>query len=218
MGATAKALLPQLMRGSIERAPATALSYSDLLARAQTLNVNEIRQLARFVPVIILIPESSPGQTAPPKVPCNRSLNKTAKTAKILNLLGKATDQKRSLRQDGEFSFDQVNVNFLEMSAHRNGEPVVLTTMEFKVLKYLIQNARRVVSRNEFLNEVWGCDNYPLTRTVDNHILEVAAKTRTAAIPTLAHSNGARAGTSSYLRLARAQASKESLSQVSPII
>jgi len=218
MGATAKALIPPLVRGSVERAPATALSYSDLLARAQTLNVNEIRQLARYVPVIILIPESSPGQTAPPKVPCNRSLNKTAKTAKILNLLGKATDQKRSLGQDGEFSFDQVNVNFLEMSAHRNGEPVVLTTMEFKVLKYLIQNARRVVSRNEFLNEVWGCDNYPLTRTVDNHILEVAAKTRTAAIPTLAHSNGARAGTSSYLRLARAQASKESLSQVSPII
>jgi hypothetical protein len=73
MGATAKALVPPLVRGSIERAPVTALSLSDLLARAQTLNVNEIRQLARFVPVIILIPESSPGQTAPPKVPCNRS-------------------------------------------------------------------------------------------------------------------------------------------------
>ena len=176
MGSTAKALIPPLVRGSVERAPATALSYSDLLARAQTLNVNEIRQLARYVPVIILIPESSPGQTAPPKVPCNRSLNKTAKTAKILNLLGKATDQKRSLGQDGEFSFDQVNVNFLEMSAHRNGEPVVLTTMEFKVLKYLIQNARRVVSRNEFLNEVWGYDNYPLTRTVDNHIFRLRQK------------------------------------------
>jgi DNA-binding response OmpR family regulator len=176
MGATAKALVPPLVRGSIERAPITALNLSDLLARARTLNVNEIRQLARFVPVIILIPESSPGQAAPPKVPCNRSLNETAKTAKTPNLLGKATDQKRSLGQDGEFSFGQVNVNFLEMSAHRNGEPVVLTTMEFKVLKYLIQNARRVVSRNEFLNEVWGYDNYPLTRTVDNHILRLRQK------------------------------------------
>jgi len=177
MGATAKALVPPSVRGSIERAPVTALSLSDLLARAQTLNVNEIRQLARFVPVIILIiPESSPGQTAPPKVPCNLSLNESAKTAKVLNLLGKATDQERSLGQDGEFSFGQVNVNFLEMSAHRNNEPVVLTTMEFKVLKYLIQNARRVVSRNEFLNEVWGYDNYPLTRTVDNHILRLRQK------------------------------------------
>jgi Transcriptional regulatory protein, C terminal len=176
MGATAKALVPPLVRGLIERAPLTALSLSDLLARTQTLNVNEIRQLARFVPVIILIPESSPGQSAQPNIPCNRSLKETGKTAKTLDLLGRATDQGRSLGQDGEFSFGQVNVNFLEMSAQRNGEPVVLTTMEFKVLKYLIQNARRVVSRNELLNEVWGYDNYPLTRTVDNHILRLRQK------------------------------------------
>jgi Transcriptional regulatory protein, C terminal len=176
MGAVAKALVPPLMRGSIERAPFTALSLSDLLARAQTLSVNEIRQLARFVPVIILIPESSPGQTVESNIPCNRSLNETGKTAKILDLLGKATDQGTSLGQDGEFSFGQVSVNFLEMSAQRNGKPVVLTTMEFKVLKYLIQNAKRVVSRNELLNEVWGYDNYPLTRTVDNHILRLRQK------------------------------------------
>jgi hypothetical protein len=52
MGATAKALVPPLVRGSIERAPVTALSLTDLLARAQTLNVNEIRQLACFGRVV----------------------------------------------------------------------------------------------------------------------------------------------------------------------
>ena len=62
------------------------------------------------------------------------------------------------------------------MSAYRNGEPVVLTAMELKLLRYLIQNARRVVSSNELLNEVWGYDNYPLTRTVDNHILKLRQK------------------------------------------
>lgn len=176
MGTTAKALVPPLVRGSIERAPFTALSVSDLLARTQTLSVNEIRQLARFVPVIIVIPEALPGQTAPPKVPGNRSPNETAKAGKILGILSKATDQTRVPGQDGEFSFGQVSVNFLEMSGRRNGEPVVRTTMEFKVLKYLIQNARRVISRNELLNEVWGYDNYPLTRTVDNHILRLRQK------------------------------------------
>jgi DNA-binding response OmpR family regulator len=176
MGAIAKALVPPLVRGSTERAPLTALSLSDLLARTQTLSVNEIRQLTRLVPVIILIPEASPGQTVSSNLPCNRPLKETAKTAKILDLLGKATDQATSLGQHGEFSFGQVSVNFLEMSAQRNGKPVVLTTMEFKVLKYLIQNAKRVVSRNELLNEVWGYDNYPLTRTVDNHILRLRQK------------------------------------------
>jgi DNA-binding response OmpR family regulator len=52
----------------------------------------------------------------------------------------------------------------------------VLTTMEFKTLQYLIQNARRVISRDELLNEVWGYENYPCTRTVDNHILRLRQK------------------------------------------
>jgi len=170
MGSTAKALVPRLMRGSIERALVTTLSLSDLLARTHSLNVEQIRQLARFVRVVILIPESTHGQTVEPKVTCNRSVNETAETAEIFDLLGEATDQ------DSESSFGQVRVNFLEMSAHRNGEPVVLTAMELKLLRYLIQNARRVVSRNELLNEVWGYDNYPLTRTVDNHILKLRQK------------------------------------------
>ncbi len=46
--------------------------------------------------------------------------------------------------------------------------------MEFKVLRYLVQSARRVVSHNELLNDVWGYDS--LTRTVDNHILRLRLK------------------------------------------
>jgi DNA-binding response OmpR family regulator len=51
-----------------------------------------------------------------------------------------------------------------------------MTAMEFKALKYLIQNPRRVISRDEMLNEVWGYQNYPSTRTVDNHILRLRQK------------------------------------------
>ena len=58
----------------------------------------------------------------------------------------------------------------------RKGEPVMLTALEFKTLKYLAQNARRVISRDELLNEVWGYENYPCTRTVDNHILRLRQK------------------------------------------
>jgi DNA-binding response OmpR family regulator len=48
--------------------------------------------------------------------------------------------------------------------------------MEFKTLKYLAQNTRRVISRDELLNEVWGYENYPNTRTVDNYILRLRKK------------------------------------------
>jgi len=40
----------------------------------------------------------------------------------------------------------------------------------------MIHNARRVISRDELLNEVWGYENYPCTRTVDNHIMRLRHK------------------------------------------
>jgi DNA-binding response OmpR family regulator len=73
-------------------------------------------------------------------------------------------------------SFAGISVDFTKMEVSRNGELVVLTAQEFKTLKFLIQNADRVISRDELLNEVWGYQNYPSTRTVDNHILKLRQK------------------------------------------
>jgi DNA-binding response OmpR family regulator len=72
--------------------------------------------------------------------------------------------------------FDGVAVDFVKMEVARDGESVVLTAQEFKTLKFLVQNADRVISRDELLNEVWGYHNYPTTRTVDNHILKLRQK------------------------------------------
>ena len=69
-----------------------------------------------------------------------------------------------------------ISVDFIKMEVNRNGEQVVLTAQEFKTLKFLIHNAERVISRDELLNEVWGYQNYPSTRTVDNHILKLRQK------------------------------------------
>jgi len=74
------------------------------------------------------------------------------------------------------FAFDDVKVDFTKMELWRDGSPVQLTSQEFKVLKFMIQNAERVLSREELLNHVWGYRNYPSTRTVDNHILRLRQK------------------------------------------
>jgi DNA-binding response OmpR family regulator len=73
-------------------------------------------------------------------------------------------------------SFGDVAVDFAKMEVTRSGQPVAMTAQEFKVLKFLMENAERVVSREELLNEVWGYQNYPSTRTVDNHILKLRQK------------------------------------------
>jgi len=74
------------------------------------------------------------------------------------------------------FAFGSVSVDFLKMEVTREGQPVTLTAQEFKTLKFMAQNPERVISRDELLNEVWGYQNYPSTRTVDNHILKLRQK------------------------------------------
>jgi DNA-binding response OmpR family regulator len=73
-------------------------------------------------------------------------------------------------------SFDGITVDFKKMEVKRDGQPVVLTAQEFKTFQFLVQNSERVISRDELLNEVWGYQNYPSTRTVDNHILKLRQK------------------------------------------
>ena len=73
-------------------------------------------------------------------------------------------------------SFDGITADFKKMEIKRDGNVVVLTAQEFKTFHFLVQNADRVISRDELLNEVWGYQNYPSTRTVDNHILKLRQK------------------------------------------
>ena len=50
---------------------------------------------------------------------------------------------------------------------------MALTVQEFKLLKFLASSPGHVFSRDELLNQVWGYNNYPSSRTVDNHVLRL---------------------------------------------
>src|SRR3984893_17772094 len=73
-------------------------------------------------------------------------------------------------------AFDGISADFTKMEVLRDGQLIGLTAPEFKTLNFLVQNAERVISRDELLNEVWGYQNYPSTRTVDKHILKLRQK------------------------------------------
>jgi len=81
-----------------------------------------------------------------------------------------------SVSPDSRYVFEDVIVDFSKTEITRGGEKVTLTAKEFKTLEFLAKNAERVISRDELLNEVWGYQNYPCTRTVDNHILRLRQK------------------------------------------
>lgn len=75
-----------------------------------------------------------------------------------------------------QYGFQDVSIDFSRMELKRAGRLVEMTPQEFKILKYFAQNPERVISRDELLNEVWGYNSYPVTRTVDNHILKLRQK------------------------------------------
>jgi DNA-binding response OmpR family regulator len=86
----------------------------------------------------------------------------------------------RRLRQRcNEFDvlkFDDIEINFCAMELRRAGRNVPVTAQEFKILRFLLDNEERVISRSELLDKVWGYRCYPTTRTVDTHILRLRKK------------------------------------------
>jgi DNA-binding response OmpR family regulator len=75
-----------------------------------------------------------------------------------------------------EVRFGDVVVDFRSYEAKRGGAPVDMTPKEFQLLRLLASRAGEVVSRGELLEEVWGYETVPNTRTVDNHVASLRAK------------------------------------------
>ncbi len=77
------------------------------------------------------------------------------------------------------FNFGDVAVDFRRAEVLKENKTVELSAMEFKLLQFLIENRGRVHSRNKLLDEVWGYDAMPSTRTVDVHIAWLRQKLET---------------------------------------
>ena len=73
-------------------------------------------------------------------------------------------------------AFGDCEVDFSGMTLRRNGVAVSLTAHGFKLLRFFLERPERVISREELLNQVWGYNSYPTTRTVDNQILKLRQK------------------------------------------
>jgi DNA-binding response OmpR family regulator len=72
--------------------------------------------------------------------------------------------------------FDDVVVDFKAYKAEKSQRPLDLSAREYRLLKYLVAKNGNVVTRDELLDEVWGYNSYPTTRTVDNHIARLRQK------------------------------------------
>jgi len=75
-----------------------------------------------------------------------------------------------------KYSFGIVSMDFKQYQTFINNEEVHLSAREYAIMKFLIEHAGEVIHRHELLDEVWGYESYPTTRTVDNYILDLRKK------------------------------------------
>ncbi len=74
------------------------------------------------------------------------------------------------------YTFGDITVDFKKFEVMKNQNPIKLSATEFRILHYFVQHEGEVISRDKFLDDVWGYDVYPTTRTVDNFILSLRKK------------------------------------------
>ncbi len=74
------------------------------------------------------------------------------------------------------YKFGDVSIDFKKMEATKGKKSVHLSIKEFEILKYFFTHEGEVVTRNDLLDNVWGYDVFPTTRTVDNFILMLRKK------------------------------------------
>ncbi len=85
---------------------------------------------------------------------------------------------RRSPSADAVTSYEKGlwRIDFRRQEAWKGKEAIALTTKEFQILQYLIAHRDQVVSREQFLRELWQFEEHPTTRTVDNQVASLRRK------------------------------------------
>lgn len=93
--------------------------------------------------------------------------------ARVRALLRRAQSARTLL---DELQVNDVVIDFRSYEARKGGLPLEMTRREFQLLRALASRAGEVITRSDLLDQVWGLEAYPTTRTVDNHVAGLRAK------------------------------------------
>lgn len=179
MAAIAKGAKSQLGRflTKTESVTAPALLDGSLIPIATTNVPPELRDLSHLVPIVVLGPTTTIDERcSPQQASSDTRVVRIERSNDAPSRMQVPMARLPSARAKDVAIFGGVLVSFSTMEVRRTGQPVLLTRMEFRMLEYLIKNPRRVISRDELLNQVWGYKSYPCTRTIDTHILGLRRK------------------------------------------
>ena len=78
-----------------------------------------------------------------------------------------------------EYTFDDIHLDFKKQEARKEKKMLNLSAKEYELLKYFVEREGQVITRAQLLDDVWGYEATPTTRTVDNYILGLRKKLET---------------------------------------
>ncbi len=84
--------------------------------------------------------------------------------------------QQRAAEPPPPLQLGDVSIDFTTQTARRGADPLQLTAREFAILRLLAESRGKPVTRERFLDVVWGYTAFPTTRTVDTHMATLRAK------------------------------------------
>jgi len=96
--------------------------------------------------------------------------------ARIKAVLRRGEDKEQSKNKNDLKKIGRIEIDFSSFNAFEDGLSVQMSHKEFEILNFLWDHKNSTVSRDDLLNNVWGYDESPTTRTVDNFILKLRQK------------------------------------------
>jgi DNA-binding response OmpR family regulator len=138
----------------------------------------ELRRLSRPMPILML---TAKGQVEDRVVGLDAGADDyLVKPFSTKELLARARALLRRTRRQGrtraKLKLGEVEIDLARQSALRAGKPIHLTTKEFAILRLMAETPGEPISRERFLDAVWGYTAFPTTRTVDSHLASLRGK------------------------------------------
>ncbi len=138
----------------------------------------ELRRLSRSVPILMLTAKGSvddkvKGLDAGADDYLAKPFSRDEMLARVRALLRRTERQERELTI---VELGSVKIDFVQQRAWREGEELALTVKEMGMLRLLFESPGEPVSRERFLDVVWGYTAFPVTRTVDKHVVSLRQK------------------------------------------
>ncbi len=96
--------------------------------------------------------------------------------ARIKTVLRRTSPKTNHQSSEDFIKIGKLHVSFEKYDAFNNEGPVKLSSKEFDILQFLYNNRDRVITRDNLLDNIWGFDYQPTSRTVDNFILRLRQK------------------------------------------